>query len=213
MRILAVSDLVLESHYHPDVARRYPKPDLLIGCGDLPFYYLDFLISALDTHMVYVRGNHDGGRHFSTEHGELREVRGGHNIHTRCVRINDVLIAGLEGSLWYRPNVDHTYTQREMALAALSLFPRLLWNRARYGRALDILVTHAPPYRVQDMEDVPHTGFKAFLPLLRWFRPRWLLHGHIHRYRNDLPWQTQYHHTTVINVYPARLLEFSRQTR
>lgn len=208
MRILAVSDQVLDTHYSPDVRQRYPKLDLLIGCGDLPFYYLDFLVSALDTRLVYVRGNHDGGPQFTTEYGQISDVRGGSDIHGRCVYENGLLIAGLEGSIWYRPRIPHTYSQREMTLHALALFPHLLYNRVRYGRALDILVTHSPPYGIHDLSDLPHNGFKVFRTLMRLFRPRYLLHGHVHRYRRDTPFLTQYHATTVINVYPAYLLEF-----
>ena len=58
MRVLAVSDLVVDHLYVSDVHKKYPEVGLLIGCGDLPFYYLEFLISAFNVPLVYVRGNH-----------------------------------------------------------------------------------------------------------------------------------------------------------
>src|SRR5205823_4064430 len=35
------------------------KPDLVVGCGDLPFDYLEYLVSRLDVPLLYVPGNHD----------------------------------------------------------------------------------------------------------------------------------------------------------
>ena len=35
------------------------NPDLVIGCGDLPFDYLEYLVSRLDVPLLYVPGNHD----------------------------------------------------------------------------------------------------------------------------------------------------------
>ena len=62
MKIMAVSDQVLDFLYSSKVWHSFPDIDLIVGCGDLPFYYLDFLASALDAPLIYVRGNHDHGR-------------------------------------------------------------------------------------------------------------------------------------------------------
>ena len=43
--------------------------------------------------------------------------------------------------------------------------------------------------------------------MLRLFKPRFMLHGHIHRYRNDEPRVTQFGDTTIINVYPYFILD------
>ena len=37
------------------------KPDLVLSCGDLPFDYLEYLVSRLDVPVFYVPGNHDLG--------------------------------------------------------------------------------------------------------------------------------------------------------
>lgn len=206
-RILAVSDKVLPALYSSQVQVYYPKLDLLIGCGDLPYYYLDFLVSALDTPMVYVLGNHDAGRQFSADRGELTGVRGGENIHARSVLEQGVLLAGLEGSMRYKPNRKLQYSDREMERQIGRLLPRLMFNRIRYGRYLDILVTHSPPFGIHDADDLTHTGFKGFLGFMRVFKPRYLLHGHIHRYTQHNHEQTRYYSTTVINVYPSFYME------
>lgn len=209
MNILAVSDRVLDYLYCADVGYKFPNIDLLVGCGDLPFYYLEFLLSALDRHLVYVRGNHDRGPQYTAAGQVLEEVTGGVDIHGRCVQRDGVLIAGLEGSMRYRPNAPYMYTESEMRLQVAALLPTLLQNKLRYGRYLDILVTHSPPFGIHDKPDLPHTGFKIFLKFLQWFRPQYLLHGHIHRYSQTAPRFTQYYDTAVINVYPYYTLSYT----
>lgn len=206
LKILALSDRVLDHLYHSRVAERYPDLDLLIGCGDLPFYYLDFLVSALNVPLVYVRGNHDRSPQYTAEGRVLHRVPGGEDIHGRSLMVKDLLLAGLEGSMRYRPDAPLMYSERAMRFEIGRLLPTLLWNRMRYGRFLDVLVTHSPPYGVHDQKDRPHTGFRQFLSLMRRFRPRYLLHGHIHIYAHNRPRVTQYEDTTVINVYPYQIL-------
>lgn len=208
MQIMAVSDRILEHLYEENVGRKYRGIDLLIGCGDLPYYYLEFLMSALDTRLVYVRGNHDNGPQYTSDGRVLMDVPGGINIHGQSLHLEGLLIAGLEGSIRYRPNVPFMYTEREMTSQVMQLIPQLLWNRARHGRALDILVTHSPPFGIHDQKDAAHRGFRIFLSLMKRFRPRYLLHGHIHVYRPDIQRVTRYHETTVINVYPYHIFEF-----
>jgi Icc-related predicted phosphoesterase len=207
MRILAVSDRVMDSLYQGRVREQYPNIDLLVGCGDLPYYYLDFLTSGVDAPMVYVRGNHDKGPQHGADGRVWKDVRGGTNIHGRVVMRRGLIVAGLEGSMRYKPGAPYMYSESEMRMQVAQMVPRLLWNRQRFGRALDILVTHSPPYGIHDRPDLPHTGFKVFLSFLKNFRPRYHLHGHIHLYRSDVPRITQFEDTTVINVYPNYLLE------
>lgn len=211
MRILAVSDRVMEQLYCADVRKKYPDIDLIVGCGDLPFYYLEFLISALDKRLIYVRGNHDKGPQYTMEGRVLEHVHGGSDIHGRCVVREGLLVAGLEGSMRYRPNAPFMYTESEMKMQVASLMPRLLRNKIRYGRYLDLLITHSPPFGIHDKPDIPHTGFKIFLNFLRWFRPKYMLHGHIHIYRQDTQRITQFEDTTIINVYPYYLLDYQTE--
>jgi Icc-related predicted phosphoesterase len=208
MKILAVSDRVLDQLYSSDVRKKYPDIDLLIGCGDLPFYYLDFLISALDVPLVYVLGNHDHGPQYTADGRVLTDVRGGRNVHARSVNVEELLIAGLEGSMRYRPQASLMYSETEMRQQVTRLVPRLLLNKQRYGRYLDIFVTHSPPFGIHDRSDIAHTGFKIFNTFIKLFKPRYLLHGHIHVYRRDVPRVTQIEDTTIINVYPYRIIEY-----
>jgi Icc-related predicted phosphoesterase len=96
-----------------------------------------------------------------------------------------------------------------MRYEVLRLTRSLWWNRLRHGRALDVLVTHSPPHGIHDAEDLAHTGFKILLWLMRRFRPKYMLHGHLHRYRPNMRYITHYHDTTVINVYPRFILDLN----
>src|SRR5690606_14311818 len=118
-----------------------------------------------------------------------------------------LLMAGLEGSIRYNDAPKYQYTEGQMMWNIYRLAPKLLQNRIRYGRYLDVLVAHSPPFGIHDEQDPAHRGFRAFLTFMRWFRPRYLLHGHIHLYRRDTVTRTKYEDTEVINVYPYRILD------
>jgi Icc-related predicted phosphoesterase len=208
VRILAVSDRVLDQLYCSDIRFKYPGIDLIIGCGDLPFYYLEFLVSALDSPLFYVLGNHDGGPQYTIDGKVLTKAQGGTDIHKRVINLDGLLIGGLEGSMRYQANSPYMYTEGEMVMNVLGMIPQLLWNRRRHGRFLDILVTHSPPFEIHDGKDIPHTGFKIFRSFMQWFRPKYLLHGHMHVYRNDIQRVTPFQETKVVNVYPYRVFEY-----
>ncbi|HQL39920.1 MAG TPA: hypothetical protein PKV95_10625, partial [Anaerolineaceae bacterium] len=58
MKILSVSDLEMGFLYSPRIAERFYDVDMIISCGDLPYYYLEYMISMLNIPLYYVRGNH-----------------------------------------------------------------------------------------------------------------------------------------------------------
>src|SRR6476660_5975018 len=58
IRLLAVSDVVEPQLYNNSVKDWIGPVDVLISCGDLPPYYLDFLASSLDVPLYHVLGNH-----------------------------------------------------------------------------------------------------------------------------------------------------------
>jgi Icc-related predicted phosphoesterase len=207
MRILAVSDQVEDTLYHSTVRERLGHVDLILGCGDLPYYYLEYLESMFDAPLCYVHGNHDPLVEYSSTAGTKTAPEGGDNIDMRCIQVGGLLVAGLEGCIRYRPDGNHQYTQSEMLFRAMSLLPDLLWNRLRHGRWLDVLVAHSPPLGIHDMPTAAHTGFRAFVSLMRTFKPRYLLHGHRHKNYCGGPAETRYGQTLVLNVHPYRIIE------
>ncbi len=182
------------------------KPELLLSCGDLPSYYLDYLVSKLDVPLYAVHGNHDAPPPLEGSDGYKRcgaQWVGGQGIRTP----EGMLIAGFDGSLRYNAGA-YQATQKEMLVSVQGLVPWLMMNRLRYGRFLDVLITHAPPRGIHDRpNDRCHTGFDAFNWLIRLFKPRYHLHGHIHLYDRRAETVTRVGATEVVNVYPFRELE------
>jgi Icc-related predicted phosphoesterase len=206
VKILAVSDRVVGGIYSSCIQERFGDVDMAIACGDLPYSYLEYIVSMLNVPCFFVHGNHDRPEYMAN--GRILTRPGGWvNLDGRTVEAKGILLAGLEGSIRYKPRARFQYTEGEMAYKAWRMTPALLMNRVLRGRYLDILVTHSPPFGIHDGEDLPHRGFKALLGLMAHFRPRYLLHGHKHIYRPQ-PSRTRYLDTEVINVYPFRVIEW-----
>ena len=213
INVLAISDKVDESVYDSAIQQRFGDVDLVLGCGDLPYYYLEFIATMLGGPLFYVIGNHaDGVKERHRPEAEWEYPGGCENIDGRVVRYKGLLIAGLEGSMRYNRNPRFQYTEREMARKAWQLVPALMANKLRFGRYLDILVTHAPPQGVHDESDRCHQGFRAFLTLMERFRPRYLIHGHVHVYSPRQPTETVYGDTTVLNAYGHRTVEIDEES-
>ncbi len=157
MRVLAVSDQVVDILYSPKVRERLGKIDLVLGCGDLPYYYLEYLMTMLDAPLYYVHGNHDPLVEYSSAGGTKTAPEGGENIDLRCVNVAGLLVAGLEGCIRYKPDGMHMFTQNEMSLRSLALLPGLTCNRLMRGRWLDVLIAHSPPLGVHDLPTHGHT--------------------------------------------------------
>ena len=84
---------------------------------------------------------------------------------------------------------------------------RLRWKLYRAG-GVDLVLTHAPPRGYGDADDLAHRGFEAFFPLLDKYKPRYLIHGHVHMsYGVDLPRIHQYGETTILNGCERYILE------
>ena len=204
MKILAVSDRVEEQLYSPDIRRAFSDVEMVFGCGDLPFYYLEYIATMLGVPVLYVRGNHDD-RVYHLHGGRVVDrAEGCTDLHGRLLYQSGLLIAGVEGSMRYRPDGKCMYTDGEVALVLASLLPRLLFNWVRYGRFLDALVAHAPPYGIHDKDTNVHGGYKAFRWLIKTFQPAYFFHGHIHVYTEDQTVETVLGKTKVINTYGHR---------
>jgi hypothetical protein len=190
VRVLAVSDVVEEGLWADIGPAR--GADLVLGCGDLPFEYLSYLMNALDVPLVFVPGNHDpdlSGYRISRGGLTLRAglparapwPDGAVSADGRVVDVAGLRIAGLGGSRRYRPGPNQ-YTDRRQARRARRLAARIRLKDIRHGRSgLDVLLSHAPPRGVgDDGADPVHQGFPALNLLTARLRPAVLLHGHVH---------------------------------
>jgi len=205
VKILAVSDEVIERLYNLCGNGHFGDIDLLIGCGDLPYPYLENIITLLNIPLFYVPGNHDPEYNL----GDTRTyAEGGSNLDLKLARVKTFLIGGLGGSIRYRPDGTNQYTQSEGYYRAFRLLPGLLLNQINYGRSLDILITHSPPFGIHDDDTQAHQGLKAINWLIRMAKPRYHLHGHTHFHRSNIsPSETIEGLTKVINVFPYKVID------
>lgn len=205
MKILAVSDQVVDRVYQLVPEGHFADVEMILGCGDLPYDYLEYIVSILNVPLFYVPGNHDPA--YEPRFAGAR-AEGGTNLDLKTTRCMELLLAGFGGSVRYRPDGVNQYTQLQAFLRAVLLVPALVWNHLRYGRALDILITHSPPYGIHDEEGQAHRGLKAINWLVHWARPRWHLHGHMHFVRRNLAAQTtKLGRTSITNVHPYKVIE------
>jgi len=209
MRILCLSDQVDPLVYSTRIRERFGEIDLVLSAGDLPFEYLGYVATMLACPLLYVEGNHDPGqgsmgRAWSRD--ALGTSFGMRNLGFRFAREGGISILGLPGSMLYNGGPNQ-YSDLGMTLRLLALAPRLLLRRLFRGRAVDIVLTHAPPRGLHDRADLCHRGFSAFSALIRWLGPAWFVHGHVHLYDAEESRVDRSGRTTVVNAYGHWLLD------
>ena len=84
-----------------------------------------------------------------------------------CICIEDqiyvyegIRIMGLGGCQKYKEGFNF-YTEKEMKKRVGKL-----WFQLRKHKGIDILLTHAPAYRLNDMEHLTHRGFQCFIDVI-----------------------------------------------
>jgi Icc-related predicted phosphoesterase len=223
MKILCVSDQIDPLVYTNSLKQRFGDVDIVLSAGDLPMEYLDFIVSTLNKPLYFIFGNHHTEDYFYykkdsefslymglEETGQFKGS-GAIYIHSKVAREGGLLIAGIGGSMRYN-RAENQFTEFGMRLEIIKLIPSLVINKIFRGRYLDILLTHASPRGIHDKSDKCHLGFKAFLWFMRVFKPRFLVHGHIHLYDLSEVRTTKYHETLVINAYSHYLIDMDEKT-
>jgi len=215
MKILCIADTVDPLVDSMAIRERFGGADLVLSAGDLPMEYLSYIVSALDRPLLFVFGNHNlkdlplyrpnSGPRQEYAHDYQRDA-GATYVGFRIVRESGLIVMGLGGSNRYNDGPNQ-FTQAGMWLRVLARVPGLLFNRMFRGRAVDIVLTHAPPRGIHDRQDRCHQGFDAFLWLMRVFRPRYLVHGHVHLYDARETRVTNYAETTVVNAFGHSVIE------
>ena len=188
MKILAVADVEAKYFYDYYQPGKLKEFDLILACGDLRRAYLEFLVTMAGCPVLYVRGNHDDGL-------EVNPPEGCVCVEDRIYVHEGVRILGLGGSFRYREG-DNMYTERQMRRRIRRLCFQL-WKH----KGFDILLTHAPARGVNDFDSLSHRGFECFTKLLDRYKPRYFIHGHIHKnYGARIPQKTQRGDTMIINA-------------
>ncbi len=207
MKILAVTDETVERLYPLAASGHFAEVGLILSCGDLPYPYLENLVTLLNVPLLYVPGNHDPE---FNPHVDASRAEGCENVDGRVVGVRGLAVAGLGGSPRYHPQGVNQYSPSEMTRRAWRLGLRLLWNRPRLGN-LDLLITHSPPLGIHDEDTQAHRGLQAINWLIHWAKPRYHLHGHVHFQRRNLtPSVTKIGVTTIINVFPYQVIEIQK---
>ena len=211
MKILCVSDQIDPLIYTETIKQSHADVDIVLSAGDLPMDYLDFITTNLNKPLFSVLGNHDAENHL------IKAAR----VDAKIRYVAGLILVGLGGSMQRGTSLSEpgaasrhnkkenqfTFTNLEMNIRVLKLLPALFFNRIFRGRFLDLLLTHAPPMGIHDKGDTYYLGFKCFLWFMRVFKPRYLVHGHIHLYDLSEHRITKYHKTLVINAYGHYLLD------
>ena len=196
MKILALADE--ESKYLWDYYQdgKLDGIDLIISCGDLKPQYLSFLATFTHAPVLYVHGNHDDVYDQTPPDGCI-DIDGKIYVH------EGVRIAGLGGCMRYKPG-HYQYTEHEMKLRL-----KRLQRKAFFKGGVDILVTHAPAYHINDAENLTHRGFQCFRTFMEKKKPKYFLHGHIHKtYGGNYKRESVYEETKVINAYERFIFDY-----
>lgn len=195
MKILCIADTESKSLWDYYDHSKLKDIDLIISCGDLDPDYLEFLVTMGHAPLLYVHGNHD-------DKYMTRPPEGCECIEDRIYEFKGIRILGLGGSMRYRDGA-HMYTELEMRRRIWRLMPSLFLRKG-----FDILVTHAPARGWGDLPDLPHLGFECFLPLIKFFHPRYMVHGHVHRdYGHFQRERVHPEGTRIINAYESCVLD------
>ena len=195
MRIMALADTPDKMLWDYLDKRLLEGVELILSCGDLPAEYLSFLTCFTHAPVLYVHGNHDVRYQITPPEG--------------CICIEDqvydaggVRILGLGGSMRYKDG-PCMYTEKEMA-ARIRKMRYKLWRAGGF----DILLTHAPAYRLGDMDNLPHTGFRCFRELMEKYKPKYMVHGHVHQeYSSSFLRERVYDRTLILNAYKRFIFE------
>ena len=102
MKILTVSDKIEKSFFKEHLLKKKGRNiDLILACGDLPPYYLEYLLNVLNVPLFYVPGNHDE----SPQNLLAKEkpfASGCRNLHCKIIEHKGLLIGGIGGSMRYK---------------------------------------------------------------------------------------------------------------
>ena len=204
MKILCISDQVERVLHGPTLNSYAQGVEAVSSCGDLPFDYLEYVLTFLGVPLYYVLGNHDPAPDGPEYPGGCTPLDG------RVVEVGTgeerVTLAGLSGSPMYSGGPNQ-YTEGQMGLRAQSVSARVLGRRLLGRPKPTVFVTHSPPFGLGDRKDPAHVGFGTFLKLIDRHEPALWLHGHVHLYGPDQQRVTSRGATKVVNVFGHRILE------
>jgi len=197
MKVMFIADeesKAMWDYYDP---RRTEGVELIISCGDLKPSYLEFLETMVNCPLLYVKGNHD--RQYAQQ-----PPLGCVCIDDRVYDYKGLRILGLGGSMRYNPDTTCQFSEEEMQARIRKVNRQIVLMNG-----FDLLVTHAPAKGYGDMDDLPHRGFDCFNTLMEKWKPKYMVHGHVHQtYSYKFERERQHSSgTKIINAYESYILD------
>ena len=196
-KILAVSDNeILEKFSIEQLKNMFHDIDFIMSAGDVSNHYLDFLVTALNKDLIYVNGNH--------VYGTNHDISFCKNIDGKVIDYKGLKIFGLDGSQKYSRGL-HQYSEQEMN-------SKIMKNIFYLGFGhLDIILSHSPPRHIHDKDDFTHRGFEVFHKIIKNFKPKLWLHGHVHLNNHHENVETTVENTRIVNVYVYKVIEYQKK--
>ncbi|MFI3257412.1 MAG: metallophosphoesterase [Spirochaetales bacterium] len=219
MKILCVSDQIDPLVYSSEAKEYFKDIDIILCAGDLAMEYVDYIVSTLNKPTYFVFGNHNleefcfyhkyetTSTYCQNISDNLRYSHGATYLGFKTAKEQNVLMAGCSGSMRYNNGLAQ-YTENQMFFQLIKMIPRLLYNKIRYGRYIDIFLTHASPLGIHDKQDLCHKGFACYRWFIKKFKPKYMIHGHIHLYDLQEKRISEWNSTTVINAFSHYVLEY-----
>ncbi len=185
MKILAIADRPPKQSIKKILSEN-TDIELICLLGDLDYYSLLELKDIDTIPKIGVYGNHCSGTYF--------DVLGVQNIHLNVFEYKGLCFGGFEGCVRYKEDpYAKMYTQDE-AIKLFESFPKV-----------DVILSHCPPFGINDEEEIAHQGFIALKTYLDIHKPLYLMHGHT--YPKDTELVTEYRGTNIVYVYSDKVLE------
>ena len=196
MKILCIADEENKGLWDHFQKEKLEGIDLILSAGDLNPDYLQFLVTMGRAPLLYVHGNHDESYAFNPPLGCV-------SVEDKVYDYRGLRILGLGGAPWYKPG-EYMYSEVDMQRRIQKVKRDIVLKNG-----FDILLTHSPIRGYGDMDDPAHRGFAAFEDLIRKYKPKYMIHGHVHAsygtaFKRELLHSTG---TKIINAYDKFLLD------
>jgi uncharacterized protein len=184
MKILAVSDFPIEDGLKQRVIDN--NIDLIISCGDFGISGIKQLGEIDWIPKIGVYGNHCT-RGYMEEFGII-------DLHLKKIEINGITFAGFEGCVRYKIDKYAPMWTQEEADELVKKLP-----------VADVIISHCPPFGINDQEDLAHEGFKALKNFLILNKPKAWFHGHTYPTEDNII--NQFEDTKIFYTDPEIIVE------
>ena len=205
-RVLIIADKIHPYIYRNSFPDGLGHLDLILGAGDLPGDYLEFVATKSPVPLLYVHGNHNE-EHVFDYLGRETPPGGAESIHGRVVKRSGLIVAGWGGAPRYRDGGTGQYAGREVRQGLNRMRLPLAIQRWRSGRALDIFLTHAAPIGPHEGADYAHRGCVYLNRFDAHYRPLLHAHGHVHEYEGKKGAYTTPDGVQIVNGYGYVIVE------